>query len=85
MMIDPETRDVVENIYIRKVEKVGGNLVNVEIGKVENVKDPSTSNRRPYGASDFRMGRRASHPVIRRMSAESACRYGVMRVADASI
>ena len=40
MMIDPETRDVVENIYIRRVEKVGGKLVNVEIAKVENVKDP---------------------------------------------
>ena len=40
MMIDPETRDAVETIYIRRVEKVGGKLVNVEIGKVENVKDP---------------------------------------------
>jgi branched-chain amino acid transport system substrate-binding protein len=39
-MIDPETRDVVETIYIRRVEKVGGKLVNVEIDKVENVKDP---------------------------------------------
>ena len=27
-------------IYIRRVEKVGGNLVNVEFDKVENVKDP---------------------------------------------
>ena len=40
MMIDPETRDAVENIYIRRVDKVGGNLVNVEIGKIESVKDP---------------------------------------------
>ena len=40
MMIDPETRDVVENIYIQKVEKVGGKLVNVEIDKIPNVKDP---------------------------------------------
>jgi len=39
-MIDPETRDVIENIYIRRVEKVGGNLVNVDFAKVENVKDP---------------------------------------------
>src|SRR5213075_3376090 len=29
MMIDPETRDVVQNVYIRKVEKVNGELVNV--------------------------------------------------------
>jgi branched-chain amino acid transport system substrate-binding protein len=40
MMIDPETRDVVETVYIRKVEKVNGKLVNVEIDKIENVKDP---------------------------------------------
>ena len=40
MMIDPETRDVVETIYIRRVEKVGGKLVNVDFSKVENVKDP---------------------------------------------
>jgi len=40
MSIDPETRDVVETVYIRRVEKVGGALRNVEIDKVENVKDP---------------------------------------------
>ena len=40
MMIDPATRDAIENIYIRKVEKVGGKLVNVEFAKVPNVKDP---------------------------------------------
>jgi branched-chain amino acid transport system substrate-binding protein len=40
MMIDPETRDVVETVYIRRVEKVGNELVNVEFDKVENVKDP---------------------------------------------
>ena len=38
--IDPETRDIVQTIYIRRVEKVGGELVNVEFDKVENVKDP---------------------------------------------
>jgi branched-chain amino acid transport system substrate-binding protein len=40
MMIDPETRDVVENIYIRKVEKVNGKLVNVDIDTIPNAKDP---------------------------------------------
>ena len=39
--IDPETRDVVQTVYIRKVQKVGGNIVNVDIDKVENVKDPT--------------------------------------------
>jgi branched-chain amino acid transport system substrate-binding protein len=38
--IDPETRDIVQNVYIRRVEKVGGQLLNVEFDKVENVKDP---------------------------------------------
>jgi branched-chain amino acid transport system substrate-binding protein len=40
MSIDPETRDVIQTVYIRRVEKVGGQIVNVEFDKVENVKDP---------------------------------------------
>ena len=40
MMIDPETRDVIQTVYIRRVEKVSGALVNVEFDKLENVKDP---------------------------------------------
>ena len=38
--IDPETRDVVHNIYIRKVEKKNGRLYNVEFATFEAVKDP---------------------------------------------
>jgi hypothetical protein len=37
---DPETRDIVQTIYIRRVEKVGGVVRNVEFEKIENVKDP---------------------------------------------
>jgi branched-chain amino acid transport system substrate-binding protein len=40
MSIDPETRDVVHNEYIRKVEKVDGALSNVEFATFEAVKDP---------------------------------------------
>ncbi|MFY9769259.1 MAG: ABC transporter substrate-binding protein [Xanthobacteraceae bacterium] len=40
MSIDPETRDVVQTVHIFKVAKVGGELRNVEIDKVPNVKDP---------------------------------------------
>ena len=40
MSIDPETRDVVHNIYMRKVEKVNGELHNVEFATFEAVKDP---------------------------------------------
>jgi branched-chain amino acid transport system substrate-binding protein len=38
--IDPETRDIIQTVYIRRVDKVGGQLVNVEFDKIENVKDP---------------------------------------------
>ncbi|MCK9381416.1 MAG: ABC transporter substrate-binding protein [Sulfuritalea sp.] len=38
--IDPATRDIVQNIYIRKVEKVGGKLQNVEFDHVADFKDP---------------------------------------------
>jgi branched-chain amino acid transport system substrate-binding protein len=37
--IDPETRDIVQNIYIRKVEKKDGELYNVEFQTFEAVKD----------------------------------------------
>jgi branched-chain amino acid transport system substrate-binding protein len=40
MSIDPETRDVIETVYIRRVEMVNGQPVNVEFDKIENVKDP---------------------------------------------
>lgn len=38
--IDPETRDIVQTVYIRRVENVNGRYVNVEFDKIENVKDP---------------------------------------------
>src|SRR5438105_2345164 len=38
--IDPETRDIVQPIYIRKVERRGGELYNVELQTFEAVKDP---------------------------------------------
>jgi branched-chain amino acid transport system substrate-binding protein len=37
--IDPDTRDIVQNIYIRKVEKVDGELYNVEFQTFDAVKD----------------------------------------------
>ncbi|HEY1247152.1 MAG TPA: ABC transporter substrate-binding protein [Hyphomicrobiaceae bacterium] len=39
--IDPETRDIVQTVYIRRVEKAGAGTLNVEFDKVENVKDPT--------------------------------------------
>jgi branched-chain amino acid transport system substrate-binding protein len=38
--IDPQTRDIVQNIYVRKVERVNGELYNVEFATIANVKDP---------------------------------------------
>ncbi len=40
MSIDPETRDVVQNIYVRRVEKRDGELHNIEFDLFKNVKDP---------------------------------------------
>ena len=41
IIIDPETRDIVQTVYIRQVEKVGDELENVEFDSVQNVKDPA--------------------------------------------
>ncbi len=38
--IDPQTRDIIQNIYVRKVERVNGELYNVEFATIPNVKDP---------------------------------------------
>lgn len=38
--IDPATRDIVQTMYIRKVEKVNGKLQSVEFDTVGEVKDP---------------------------------------------
>jgi branched-chain amino acid transport system substrate-binding protein len=38
--IDPETRDVVQTVYVRKVETVDGKPFNVEFDRFPNVKDP---------------------------------------------
>ena len=46
MTIDPETRDVIHNIYMRRVEKVNGELWNIEFATVENVKDPVKAARK---------------------------------------
>jgi branched-chain amino acid transport system substrate-binding protein len=43
--IDPETRDIVQNIYIRKVEKVDGESYNVEFATFEAVKDPGKTKK----------------------------------------
>jgi branched-chain amino acid transport system substrate-binding protein len=39
--IDPATRDIVQTVYIRKVEKRGAEYWNVEFDKVPDVKDPA--------------------------------------------
>ena len=44
--IDAETRDIVQNIYIRKVEKVGNELYNVEFATIEAVKDPAKATKK---------------------------------------
>ena len=38
--IDPQTRDIVQNIYIRRVDKIDGQYQNTEIATYPNVRDP---------------------------------------------
>jgi branched-chain amino acid transport system substrate-binding protein len=38
--IDAQTRDIVLDMYIRKVEKVNGQLWNVEFDAIKQMKDP---------------------------------------------
>ncbi|HEX7967563.1 MAG TPA: ABC transporter substrate-binding protein [Stellaceae bacterium] len=38
--IDAATRDVVQTVYVRRVETVGGKIVNVEFDQIANMKDP---------------------------------------------
>ena len=40
IQIDPKTRDIIQNVYIRRVEKKGGELLNVETETFKAVKDP---------------------------------------------
>lgn len=40
IMIDPEERDIIQNIFIREVQKVDGKLVNVDIATYPMIKDP---------------------------------------------
>src|SRR5437660_3266228 len=40
IMIDPDTRDIIQNVYMRRTEMKDGKLANVEIDTIPNVKDP---------------------------------------------
>jgi branched-chain amino acid transport system substrate-binding protein len=39
--IDPETRDIVQDVYIRRVERMNGELYNVEFDKYPAMRDPA--------------------------------------------
>lgn len=43
VFIDAQTRDIVQNVYLRKVEKRDGQLWNVEFDVIKDVKDPGKS------------------------------------------
>jgi branched-chain amino acid transport system substrate-binding protein len=40
VLIDAQTRDIVQDVYLRKVEKKDGQLYNVEFDVIKGVKDP---------------------------------------------
>lgn len=43
IMIDPATRDIVQDIYIREVKQVDGELYNVELKTYEKIRDPNAN------------------------------------------
>ena len=43
IMIDPATRDIVQDIYIREVKPVDGELYNVELKTYEKIRDPNAN------------------------------------------
>jgi len=43
VLIDAKTRDVVQSVYVRKVERVSGELYNVEFEEQKDVRDPPRS------------------------------------------
>jgi hypothetical protein len=60
VFIDAQTRDIVQNVYLRKVEKKNGQLYNVEFDAIKDVKDPQgalsaglSGAVRPFAASFF--------------------------------
>jgi branched-chain amino acid transport system substrate-binding protein len=46
MSIDPATREAVQNIYLRRVERVSGELYNIEFETILNFRDPSKMNNK---------------------------------------
>ena len=40
VLIDAQTRDIIQDVYIRKVEKKDGQLWNIEFDTIKSVKDP---------------------------------------------
>ncbi|NDH52920.1 MAG: ABC transporter substrate-binding protein [Betaproteobacteria bacterium] len=43
--IDAQTRDIVQNVYVRRVERVNGQLYNIEFDVLKDVKDPAKSGK----------------------------------------
>jgi branched-chain amino acid transport system substrate-binding protein len=40
IVIDPATRDIIQNVYVREVKKIGNHYYNVEFETFKDVKDP---------------------------------------------
>ena len=53
--IDPTTRDVIQDVYLRKVERVNGHLYNVEFDRVRDVHPDGKYPRRPDPPSAERL------------------------------
>src|SRR6202030_1301594 len=51
IMIDPDTRDIIQNVYMRRTEMKDGKLANVEFDTIPNVKDPWKELNPPKGSA----------------------------------
>ena len=77
--IDPETRDIVQNIYIRKVEKKDGELYNVEFATFEAVKDPGQGRGEEVTASLHARPARGSGRLCEATASAAARRSAIRR------
>jgi branched-chain amino acid transport system substrate-binding protein len=41
VQLDPQTREMIQNVYITRTQRVNGQLFNVPFDKIEAVKDPA--------------------------------------------
>ena len=84
--IDPATRDIVQNVYIRRVEKVGNDIVNVEFDDDPEREGPDAQvGRRPDASTKLHDGAiayRSPHRLIQSVNDIPSSRLGSLEQAE---